>query len=168
MEEPGEVDELVEAFWNDARHRVHLGELSVYLGQSPLEALSPPTWSFGATPEQADELIELVLDGTKTATAGALWDWEAEGEELPTTGTLGIVVDGSGRPRALVVTTDVRVVPFDEVDEEFARLEGEGDLSLGHWRAVHEQFFTEHALHDHEFSTDMPVVCERFEVIYQD
>ncbi len=168
MGEAGEVDELVEAFWNDAKHRVHLGELSVYLGQSGLEALPPPTWSFGATPEQADELIELVLAGTKTATAGALWDWETEGEELPTVGTLGIVVDGRGRPRALVVTTDVRVVPFIEVDEEHARLEGEGDRSLDHWRTVHTQFFTQHALHDKGFSPDMPVVCERFEVLYTD
>ena len=50
------------------------------------------------------------------------------------------------------------MVPFDEVDEEHAYLEGEGDRSLEYWREVHERFFTEHATHDRGFATDMPVV----------
>ena len=61
----------------------------------------------------------------------------------------------------------VEVVPFDEVDEEHAYLEGEGDRSLEYWREVHERFFTEHATHDRGFATDMPIVCERFRVAYQ-
>ena len=65
-----------------------------------------------------------------------------------------------------VVTTAVQIVPFDEVDAEHARLEGEGDQSLAHWRAVHEDFFTEHAAHDHGFASDMPIVCQRFEVLH--
>jgi uncharacterized protein YhfF len=67
----------------------------------------------------------------------------------------------------LIETTSVEVVPFDEVDEKHAYLEGEGDRSLAHWRDVHERFFTEHAEHDQGFSEDMPVVCERFRVVYQ-
>ena len=46
----------------------------------------PAAWSFGATPEQADELLDLVLDGTKTATASALWDYDADDEPLPEAG----------------------------------------------------------------------------------
>ena len=66
---------------------------------------------------------------------------------------LGIVLDGAGHPRALVVTTEARVVPFDQVDADHARDEGEGDGSLEHWREVHERFFTEHA--DGGFQPDM-------------
>ena len=40
----------------------------------------PDAWAFGATSEQADELLGLVLAGTKTGTASSLWDYEAEGE----------------------------------------------------------------------------------------
>ena len=108
-----------------------------------------------------------MLEGKKTATATALWDFEAEDEQLPERGTLSILLDGAGHPRALVEATDVSVVPFDEVTEEHAFLEGEGDRSLAEWREVHERFFTEHAGHDRGFSTDMPVVLERFEVVYQ-
>lgn len=162
----GSSDEAVSAFWADARRRARLSQIPGYFGPNALESLQPPAWSFGATPEQADELLALVLDGTKTATASALWDYEAEGEEPPSAGVLGIVLDGSGRPRALIVTTAVEVVPFDQVSEEHAYLEGEGDRSLAHWREVHERFFTEHARHGRGFSPDMPVVLERFEVAY--
>ena len=56
----------------------------------------PDAWAFGATSEQADELLGLVLAGTKTGTASSLWDYEAEGEPLPTAGDLSI---RPGRPR---------------------------------------------------------------------
>ena len=157
----------IEAFWDLARFHAKMNAAPTYFGPTPLESVVPPAWSFGATPEHADGLLRLVLEGTKTATATALWDFEAEGEELPQAGTLSIILDGAGHPHALIETTDVRVVPFDEVDEEHARLEGEGDLSLEHWRDVHERFFTEHAEHDRGFSPDMPVVLERFRVVYQ-
>lgn len=173
MAEPAEdtgsaQDAAIAAFWEIAKRRGRLTLIPGYFGPTPEESLPPPAWSFGATPVHADELLGLVLDGTKTATASARWDYEAEDESLPEVGTLGIVLDSAGVPRALIVTTDVRVVAFDEVDAEHARLEGEGDRSLEHWRAEHERFFTEHAAHEHGFSRDMPVVLERFEVVYQE
>jgi len=157
----------VEAFWDLARFRAKLNTVPGYFGPTTLEAVPPPAWSFGATPEQADELVSLVLDGSKTATASALKEYEAEGAPLPEVGALGIVLDGAGRPRALVSTTHVAVVPFDEVDDEHAYLEGEGDRSLAHWREAHERFFTDSATDDRRFRADMPVVLERFAVLYR-
>jgi uncharacterized protein YhfF len=156
----------VEAFWRLAREHARLTTVPAYFGVTALEAVTPPAWSFGATPEQADALLALVLTGTKTATSSALWDYEAADEALPVPGTMGIILDGAGRPRALVATTAVTVVPFEEVDEEHAWLEGEGDRSLAHWRAVHERFFTEHAEHERGFDPTMPVVLERFELLH--
>jgi uncharacterized protein YhfF len=146
--------------------RAKVNPTGYYTGERPLGSLRPPAWAFGDTPEQANSLLALVLSGVKTATSGALWDYEAEGEELPTPGSLGIVTDGGGVPHALVVTTHVEIVPFDQVSAEHAYLEGEGDRSLGTWREVHEQFFTEHAVHSHGFSRDMPIVLQRFAVLY--
>ena len=157
----------VERFRRLARSQARITAMPGYFGPTTLEVLPPPAWSFGATSEQADTLLALVLDGTKTATAGALWDYESEGEPLPKRGTLSILLDGAGHPRALIEATEVAVVPFDEVDDEHAFLEGEGDRSLGHWREVHERFFTDVATHDREFSTDMPVVLERFRVLHR-
>lgn len=156
----------VEAFWELARFHARLNTAPSYFGPTALEVVPPIAWSFGADPAEADELLGLVLAGTKTATASALRDYE--GDPLPERGTLSILLDGSGHPRALLEATDVRVVPFDEVDEEHARLEGEGDRSLAHWRAVHERFFTRVAAGEPGFQADMPVVLERFRVVYQE
>lgn len=165
--EPGtDESSAIESFWQVAKMRAKLNPTGYYTGERPLGSLRPPAWAFGATPEQADKHLELVLSGIKTATSDALWDYEAEGEELPTPGALGIVTDGRGVPHALVVTTQVEIVPFNEVGAEHAHLEGAGDRSLATWREVHERFFTEHAAHSRGFSPDMPVVLQRFAVLY--
>lgn len=162
--EPGPV----EAFWNMASFHAKLNSAPSYFGPTTLEVVPPPAWSFGTTPEQADELVGLVLAGTKTATASAAADYGDGDEPLPEIGSLSIVLDGSGRPRALLETTAVEVVPFDLVDAEHARLEGEGDGSLEQWRAVHERFFTEvRSGSTGPFDPGMGVVLERFRVVYQ-
>lgn len=45
--------------------------------------------------------------------------------------------------------------------------EGEGDMSLEYWRKIHRVFFTEELKDlEKEFTEDMMVVCEEFEVVY--
>lgn len=77
-------------------------------------------------------------------------------------------VDGAERPRALIVTTDARIIRFDDLTAEQAAAEGEGDRTLESWRREHEWFFTQHALHDRGFASDMPVVFESFRVLYRE
>ncbi|NLT31010.1 MAG: ASCH domain-containing protein [Propionibacterium sp.] len=155
----------IDTFWDEARRRARLDWLPGFGTATPVAALQPPAWSFGATPEQADELLELVLAGTKTATASLLSDY-CEEDPVPEVGTMGIVLDGAGRPRALVATTSVRVVPFADVPAEHAHAEGEGDRSLEYWRRVHREFFSTHSLGGAEVPDDAPVVLEEIRVLY--
>ncbi|MDQ4051419.1 MAG: ASCH domain-containing protein [Actinomycetota bacterium] len=161
-----DVSDEIETFWVMARRQARLESLPGYFGPTPLASVMPPAWSFGATPEQASEIAGLVADGVKTATASAAEDYTAEGEQLPELGVLGIVLDGEGHPRALVATTGVEVVAFDAVGEDHAMAEGEGDRTLATWRERHERFFREHDPHGRGFRPDMPVVLERFRVLY--
>lgn len=120
------------------------------------------TW-FGDSPEQARELGELVARGEKTATAGLLGAWEARGRPMPEPGDQQVIVDWTGEPLALIELTEVRVRPFEGVDEPFARAEGEGDLSLDYWRRVHWAFFVRECERiGREPTPDMPVICMRF------
>jgi uncharacterized protein YhfF len=116
----------------------------------------------------ADELGALISAGTKTATCSALWEYEAEGEPLPRVGTKTIVLDGKGDPFCIIETIEVEVRPFDDVDERFAYEEGEGDRSLRYWRDAHWRFFSRTLPKiGKEPTLNMPLVCERFRVVYK-
>ena len=122
---------------------------------------------WGDGPEMADELGALIAQGIKTATCSSVWEWESEGQTPPGLGTLTVVLDGKGGPLCIVETVEVTVRRYYEVDADFARAEGEGDLSLAYWRDAHRRFFTRTmARISREFSEEMPLVCERFRIIY--
>ncbi|MFL7871294.1 MAG: ASCH domain-containing protein [Anaerolineales bacterium] len=142
--------------------------LATLPSDSPYRNKTYVSEGWGDGPEMADELGALIAAGTKTATCSALWEWEAEGESPPETGTVTIVLDGRGRPLCIVETTEVTVRKYNEVDANFAREEGEGDLSLEYWREAHKNFFSRYLPKiGREFSEDMPLVCERFRLIYK-
>ena len=123
---------------------------------------------YGDSPELMDELIQLVQEGKKTATCGSLWEWEAEGKPLPEIGNLWVELDGSGKPVCITETVEVTIRKYNEVDAEFAHDEGEGDLSLEYWRKAHRNYFSRVLRKiGKEFSEEMPLVCERFRVIYK-
>ncbi len=152
----------IDAFWRDTQIRGQLNPAGAYLGRTVDEALPPPAWSFGPDQRGADELLALVLAGTKTATSSARHEYEEEGEDLPTPGMLAILMDGAEHPRALIRTTAVQVVRFDMVSPEHAWAEGEGNRTLEHWRREHHAFFA-----DPSGAVDpgMLVVLERFVVL---
>ena len=87
-------------------------------------------WSFGNTPQMADELAKLLLDGIKTATASLAWSYEQEAEPYPVVSGYSVILDGKGCPIGIIQTTELAVVPFNEVDNDHAYQEGEGDRSL--------------------------------------
>ena len=119
------------------------------------------TFSFGDSPEMAEELLALVLAGTKTATCGALRDFPEGSSARPQVGRRDVVLDGLGRRAAVIETVEVAVRRFDEVDESFAYEEGEGSRSLADWREGHRVYFERNG----GFSHDMELVCERFRLV---
>ena len=120
-------------------------------------------WGFGD-----DELTELVRSGKKTATSSAFVLYELEDEDLPEVGETSILLDDNEEAVCIIRTTKVYTTPFNEVTAEHASKEGEGDLSLDYWRQVHKDFFTEELEEaGQQFTEDMLVVCEEFEVIFK-
>lgn len=164
LTDPDQAD-AIRRFWEVARLHTKQGHVPVYMGEDWPDNVPPQAWSFGDSPRLADELLALVLAGTKTGTAALVWEYEHEGEPIPRKGDLSIVLDGDGRPAALIRTKSVDVVPFDEVTAEHAHSEGEGDRTLASWRADHEAYFRR-CTPDGVFTHGSPVVCERFELLY--
>lgn len=114
------------------------------------------SFAFGDSAELADELLELVLQGVKTATCST--------EDEPNTSTPGeqwIVLDGQGRPRCIIETVEITYRRYCDVDAQFAFEEGEGDRSLAYWQDAHRNYFSRQG----RFSETMLLMCERFRLV---
>ena len=121
---------------------------------------------FDRSEEAANDLLRLVLNGKKRATASNLISYEAEGESIPQVGDLSIVTDWYGNPHCVIQTTQVSLIPFKDMTYDICKREGE-DENLESWRNNHLKYFKADAEeHGFEFSEDMVVVFEDFEVIY--
>jgi uncharacterized protein YhfF len=116
--------------------------------------LPPMELGYARTP-LCRQLVEAVLRGDKTATAGLYGD-----EPLPRVGDRFLLLDYDDEPVAVVETTEVRVLCVDEVDLQFARDEGEGFETVADWREAHERFWV-----DREIRDDTLIVAERFRLV---
>ena len=130
--------------------------------------------TFGDSPDLSDQLLQLILAGTKTATCLSLFEWEHENTGPLAAGTLSVILNGAGDPKCVIETTQVTPMAYQDVTAEFARCEGEhhppdlpDEQVLEHWREVHWSYFMR-KLPPLGFTPhlSMPVLCERFKVIY--
>ena len=116
---------------------------------------------FGDGEALAGFLLALILSGKKRGTC-----WACLGEEPPAPGSLTVITDWHGNAGCVVRTVWTRILPFSEVPWALARLEGEND-DLAGWREEHARYFTrEGRAEGYEFSGDMPVIFERFRVVW--
>lgn len=129
-----------------------------------------PPFRFGSTPAGADELLALVLAGTKTATSLAMAAATTTGEPLPFVRALSIALDGAGRPRCVIETLEATPQPLSAVDAAFARDYGEGDRTLAWWLrelgAYYREEFAALGLATAADAADPELLCERFRVLH--
>jgi uncharacterized protein YhfF len=110
-------------------------------------------FSFGDSPEMADRLLGCVIDGNKHATCWSIVDGQQS--EI---GKRMVVLDGCGKPRAVIETVELQQRRFRDVDLQFALDEGEGDETLEQWREGHRAYFERNG----GFDPEMMLWCERF------
>ncbi len=109
-------------------------------------------FTFGDKP---DELLQLVLRGEKTATSCIYRDGNTN-----QAGDISIILDSAGNAQAIIEDTRVSIVPFNKVDDDFARKEGEGDKTLATWRKIHKVFWK-------DIKPDTLLECEEFRLLYK-
>jgi uncharacterized protein YhfF len=81
--------------------------------------------SIGSAPEHAGEGAALILRGVKTLTSSPFCDYP-DGR-IPFVRALSVLLDGAHRPRGIVETTRVEIMPFQAITEEMAQAYGEGE-----------------------------------------
>jgi uncharacterized protein YhfF len=118
-------------------------------------------------------LVDAVLSGEKTATAGLLVDYERDGEIPGAPGDRQVVLDADGSEVGVIELTEVTVRRIADVDLAFARDEGEGFQSVADWRDAHERFFGSYLDEiragigdpNWQLTDDTMIVCERFRLV---
>ncbi|MGR5175126.1 ASCH domain-containing protein [Vibrio parahaemolyticus] len=122
---------------------------------------------FCADEYNANECARLINIGVKTASCSLKAAYDIEQEPLPEVGRLSVVLDWKQNPVCIIQLTSVEVSPFDQVTDEFAYAEGEGDRSYSWWRQAHLKFFNEYAAYlNIAFSEQDELVLERFEKVF--
>jgi uncharacterized protein YhfF len=118
---------------------------------------------FGTQGEFREELIALILEGKKRATAGTLeWDYQDNGEPVEHVGEKLAVINSAGDHVATIQATKVEVVRFADVPDEFALAEGEGDLSGDDFRVSHLRYWSRQGL---TITDDTKIVLLYFDLV---
>ena len=138
---------------------------NAYLRGGNMDIKKLEHWHFGMTENEANHLLGLVLCGKKRATCSSHLGYTAEDEPIPAVGDVSVITYFDGTPACIIRTVNVQIIPFCDMTFELASKEGEDD-TLESWRNNHIRFFTaEGDKIGYEFTDDMPVVFEEFEVI---
>ena len=84
-----------------------------------------------------DKLFELVRIGRKRGTCSRYSDEKS----MANVGEIQEIFNSHGETIRIQITS-VRKCRFCDIDDAWAKIEGEGDLSLAYWRTVHIEFLT--------------------------
>lgn len=84
-----------------------------------------------------------------------------------------MVIDADGQFVGEIETTECRVLRMADVDDQFARDEGEGFADAADWRVAHERFWNGYLdeLRDRlgdptrSLTDDTQIVCQRFKLV---
>lgn len=126
------------------------------------------TAGYAGNPEITDELLALYFEGKKTAGSSLVEDFETAGDPLPKVGNYWIYLGSQGQPRCILRTERVVFHRFKEVPLEIAIAEGEGDLSLEHWRKVHSELYKPYlAQWGISDINEARVVTEHFTIVFR-
>ncbi len=151
-----EKTKVIEDFWRTFCETVKLDPATPY-----------QVWFFGNNSEIARALSELVISGKKCATASLVEFNKTHPEVAPIDDGYSVVTDFEGNPLFIVQITEIRQIPFTEVDAAFAFDEGEGDQTLEDWRGRHWRYFTKEAAEfGLEFNEKSLICCERFKLLF--
>lgn len=157
MENEKYLQEKIALFWKTFLKETNRDEATKYI----------EVFHFERTEKWANELLRLVLIGKKRATVSSLLKYEIEGGGMPKVGDLCIITDWEGVPRCVIETTVITIIPFSDITYDICKREGEDEI-LETWVDGHVRFFeAEGKQLGYEFTYDMPVVFEDFEVVYQ-
>lgn len=112
--------------WIRGRSRVpELRKIRPIRTVAELSAL--PNAKFMAKVLESDQMVELILDGTRTAAASPLHEYLECGSPLPRVGSRSVLTTSSGRNVAVLITDAIEVIHLSDMDDRQIMDENECD-----------------------------------------
>ena len=123
--------------------------------------------ALGNTREMMSAILGHVLRGEKRGTFSLPWLHALNTSAAPRVGDYVILVDYDGKPGALVTTRRLENVTYDTLSGDHTSVDGPRMRDPAVWKGVHQPLWTKQlAAAGLQFSNDMPVVVEHFELLH--
>ncbi len=139
--------------------------LDAHLEYAFVEA--PKVIHFCDNEKDANECANLVKSNIKKATSLSLLGIQYRNESLPKIGDFMVITNWNKEAVCIIKTTAVKLVPYFNISEDYAKIEGEGDQSLAYWKKTHWDYYTrELKAFGRVPRESMIIVCQEFEKVY--
>lgn len=113
------------------------------------------------------ELLSLLISGKKTAFISSFATYTIDGEPLPVSGELYLILDVNSNPQCVIELDSVSIIPFDQMPWELAKQEGE-DENLEAWRERKKEYLEDEGnILGFDFTPDIKLVYQKFHVVYK-
>ncbi len=150
-------DERINLFWNSFLIKFR------YPDSVPCKRI----FTFSLEQKESIRLLRLVASRKKDLAISPFSSY-SDLDEIPKAGDLSIVTDSTGYPHFVIETVSAEIVPFSAVDFEHAK-RVDDITSLLKWQLEHINRFKETGKHSgFDFSSDSPVICEEFRLVYRE
>jgi uncharacterized protein YhfF len=158
-------DIRIKSYWSDCCARLGIDPTSAWHAYT----FGDPRWA--SLPLKS--ITDLVFSGKKRATVHLLLEFAMKNVPMRKAGDYWILLDEELMPIALLKLTDVTIKPFDQVDEDFAKLESEDEAEgadakemglLEYWAVVHKRYFLKQCTEwNVPWSDNISCVFEKFD-----
>jgi uncharacterized protein YhfF len=123
--------------------------------------------TFGNSAAISNVILPLILSGEKTGTFALESEFEHAPTEVPRAGDHYVVTHFGGEPALLYRLTEVERVPFAQISHAHVQVEGPNARTVPVWRKIHWAYWGGILrAQGREPREDMPVLFQRFEVIF--
>lgn len=123
------------------------------------------TWHYGRDEESCEKWLKKVREKKIFGASYFAAAFPYESNPAPVKGQYSILLDWWGKPQLIIQTVSTESVPLKIITAELVKMEGFNDIVQ--WKKVHVDEYKNIARKiDVDFSDELPIMFERFQVVY--
>ena len=139
------------------------------IASKPELAVDHQIRSIGIDEETTVLIIDFIKEGEKVGTFSLPWLMESENIPASNTGQPIILLSYDGKPEIVVQITDIEETTFGEIDYDVTKIDGPPVRDPEVWIPLHREYWNNILKpYGRSCTDDMPVIVERFQLVYSE